>query len=202
MKKLFQQWQSKFSAPQLIVISLLALLFNFWATELLNASYASSGFPVPYWQAQLSFDANKLKGWYQVLIERGTLDRYIQTQHIDFVFIASVLILHVVVLLAISRAMPANSGIRRAMIGAAMLSTIAPIADALENGISYLMLANPSNFAESLAWVYSSLAAIKFAMFTFAYLAATFGIIAAAWLFITRRIQAHKVSEGKNYEKA
>ena len=94
MTNLFQQWQSKFTAPQLMVIGLLALLFNFWATDLLNASYASSGFPVPYWQAQLSFDANKLKSWYQILIERGTLDRYIQTQHIDFVFIASVLCSH------------------------------------------------------------------------------------------------------------
>jgi hypothetical protein len=198
MKNLFQQWQSKFTAPQLIVMSVLALLFNFWATELLNTSYASSGFPVPYWQAQLSFDANKLKGWYQVLIERGTLDRYIQTQHIDFVFIASVLILHIVALLAISRALPANSWMRRAMVGAAMLSAIAPIADALENGISYIMLANPSDFPDGLAWVYSSLAAIKFAMFTFAYLAAVLGIIAAACMFVTRRIQARKVGERRH----
>ena len=193
MTNLFQQWQSKFTAPQLMVIGLLALLFNFWATDLLNASYASSGFPVPYWQAQLSFDANKLKGWYQILIERGTLDRYIQTQHIDFVFIASVLILHVVVLLAISRALPANSGLRRAMIIAAMLSAIAPIADALENGISYIMLANPADFAEGLAWIYSSLAAVKFAMFTVAYLAAILGLICAAWLLVTRRILARKI---------
>ena len=193
MTHLFQQWQSKFTAPQLMVIGLLALLFNFWVTDLLNASYASSGFPVPYWQAQLSFDANKLKSWYQILIERGTLDRYIQTQHIDFVFIASVLILHVVVLLAISRALPANSGLRRAMIIAAMLSAIAPIADALENGISYIMLANPADFAEGLAWIYSSLAAVKFAMFTFAYLAAILGLICAAWLLVTRRILARKI---------
>lgn len=193
MTNLFQQWQSKFTAPQLMVIGLLALLFNFWATDLLNASYASSGFPVPYWQAQLSFDANKLKGWYQILIERGTLDRYIQTQHIDFVFIASVLILHIVVLLAISRALPANSGLRRAMIIAAMLSAIAPIADALENGISYIMLANPADFADGLAWAYSSLAAVKFAMFTFAYLAAILGLICAAWLLVTRRILARKI---------
>ena len=193
MTNLFQQWQSKFTAPQLMVIGLLALLFNFWVTDLLNASYASSGFPVPYWQAQLSFDANKLKSWYQILIERGTLDRYIQTQHIDFVFIASVLILHIVVLLAISRALPANSGLRRAMIIAAMLSAIAPIADALENGISYIMLANPADFAEGLAWIYSSLAAVKFAMFTFAYLAAILGLICAAWLLVSRRIQARKI---------
>lgn len=193
MTNLFQQWQSKFTAPQLMVIGLLALLFNFWATDLLNASYASSGFPVPYWQAQLSFDANKLKGWYQILIERGTLDRYIQTQHIDFVFIASVLILHIVVLLAISRALPANSGLRRAMIIAAMLSAIAPIADALENGISYIMLANPADFAEGLAWIYSSLAAVKFAMFTVAYLAAILGLVCAAWLLVTRRILARKI---------
>jgi hypothetical protein len=195
MNNLFLRWQSKFTAAQLMAISLLALVFNLWATELLNTSYATSGFPVPYWQAQLSFDANKLKGWYQVLLERGTLDLYVQTQHIDFVFIVSVLILHVVVLLAISRALPENSGLRRAMIIAAMLSAIAPIADALENGVSFVMLANPTDFAEGLAWIYSSLAAVKFAMFTFAYLAAILGLVCAAWLFITRRIQARKIGE-------
>ena len=185
----------KFGTPQLVGGSLLALLLNFWAMEVLNTSYASSGFPVPYWQAQLSFDAVKIKGWYQVLIERGTLDRYIQTQYIDYVFIVSVLILQVVFLLAISRAMPADSWMRRAMIGAAMLSTIAPIADALENVVSYVMLANPLGFANGLAWVYSSLAVVKFAMFTFAYVAAVLCAIAAVWLLVTRRVQLRKVGE-------
>ena len=79
------------------------------------------------------------------------------------------------------------------MIVAALLSSIASIADALENGISYVMLVNPADFAPSLAWVYSSLAAIKLAIFTLAYLAAIFGLVAAVWLLVTRRIKARTV---------
>lgn len=141
---------------------------------------------MPYWQAQLSFDHFKLKGWYAFLIKNETLDLYIHTQFNDFIFIASVLVLHVAALLAVSRAMPIPSTARRALICAALLSAIAPLADAVENGISFIMLANPAGFEPLLAIAYSSVAAIKFGMFTFAYLAAAAGVVAALYYLATR----------------
>lgn len=189
MFKTFHLWQSKLSAMQLVVISLMAFAFNFWATELLNASYAASGFPVPYWQAQLSFDHVKLKAWYGGLVAKGMLDKYVATQNIDFVFIASVLLLHTSALLAISRFLPAQSKSRLLMVWASLLAIIAPLADGIENGVSYIMLANPAHFEPRLAIVYSSFAAIKFGMFTFAYIAALGGLLAALliWSLQLRR---------------
>jgi hypothetical protein len=186
MIKTFSRLQSKLTGLQLTVITLVALIGNFWATRLLDIAYAASRFPVPYWQAQLSFDHFKLKGWYDFLIKNETLDLYIHTQFIDFIFIVSVLILHTAALLALSRAVPAPSTARRAFIWAALLSAIAPLADAVENGISFIMLANPAGFEPLLAIAYSTVAAIKFGMFTFAYLAAAGGVVAALYYLATR----------------
>ncbi len=186
MIKTFSRLQSKLTGLQLTAITLLAFLANFWATNLLNTAYAASRFPVPYWQAQLSFDHLKLKGWFEFLIKNQTLDLYVQAQFIDFVFIASVLVLHMAALLSLSRAVPANSNARVALIWAALLSAIAPLADAVENGISFIMLANPTSFEPLLAITYSCAAAVKFGMFTFAYLAAAAGLIAVLYYLAAR----------------
>lgn len=189
MIKTFSHLQSKLTGFQLTVIALVALVGNLWATKLLNTAYAASGFPVPYWQAQLSFDHEKLKGWYGFLIKNQTLDLYVHAQFIDFIFIASVLILHTAALLALSRAVPAQSKVRLALIWAAAISAIAPLADAVENGISFIMLANPTGFEPLLAIAYSSVAAIKFGMFTFAYVAAAIGLLAALYYLATHTRQ-------------
>lgn len=197
MIKTFSRLHSKLTGFQLTAIALVALIGNLWATKLLDAAYAASRFPVPYWQAQLSFDHEKLKGWYAFLIKNQTLDLYVHTQWIDFIFIATVLILHTAFLLALSRAVPLQSTARRALILAAPLSAIAPLADAVENGISFIMLANPTGFEPLLAIAYSSAAAIKFGMFTFAYLAASGGLVAALYYLATpawRRARAPRQS--------
>jgi hypothetical protein len=159
-------------------VSMLALAANGLATAWLNASYARSRFPVPYHEAQLSFSAARLKGWYAQLAEFGTLDVYWQTQCIDFAFILTVLVLHGAALLWASRLFPAGHRGRRLMVGAALWSVVAPVADALENLVSFAMLADPGGFPEPLAWLYSGLAAVKFAAFTFAYGALSLGLLA------------------------
>lgn len=186
MFKPYFRLQSQLSIAQLLVITLLSLLFNLWATDLLNTAYAASAFPVPYWEAQLSFSHEKLKLWYSFLIHNGTLERYVHTQHIDFIFIASVLLLHTAALLLISRLLPAGSAGQKLLVGASLLSAIAPLADSLENGISYVMLANPTDFAPALALAYSSVAALKFTMFTAAYVAALGGLLAALYVGYAR----------------
>ncbi len=174
---MIQQLESRPSTTWLVVGTVLALVFNTYATQILNASYAKSLFPVPYFEAQLSFDADKLKGWYAYLADHGTLGAYVQTQNIDFVFIVSVLMLHGLALLLISRLFTEGSRLRRWMVVAAVLSALAPLFDALENAVSYVMLASPIEFADGWALVYSSLAAAKFAMFTFAYAVAAVGAV-------------------------
>jgi hypothetical protein len=94
MFKVFSQFQWRFSVAQWVLIALVSVLFNVWATQELNAAYAASGFPVPYWQAQLSLDHLKIKGWYATLIAQGGIGPYLQAQYVDFLFIASVFVMH------------------------------------------------------------------------------------------------------------
>jgi hypothetical protein len=187
---MFQGLQERLSTATLAIVASVSLVLNLAATAWLNASYAASGFPVPYHVAQLSFNAQRIKGWYAFLIEKGTLGVYWQTQFIDFAFIATVLVLHVSVLWLVSRLFAPGTRGRRWMLAVAALSAIAPLADAAENGVSFLMLADPSGFADGLALVYSSLAAVKFAFFTLAYVALPVGAVAGLWQRWTDRLPA------------
>lgn len=170
------------SAAILVVLTAIAYLTNSHVSDRLMEHYIASQFPVPYFEAQLSFSAGKLKGWYAFLLENNTMEQYIFTQIYDFLFMLSVLILHASALLMVSRLFPLTSRWRRAMVYCAIISALAPLADALENGISFIMLADPSGFANWLALVYSSFATVKFAMFTFAYLSVVTGVLAAVAL--------------------
>ena len=170
--------KDRISTATLACVSGFSLMLNLAATAWLNASYAASKFPVPYHVAQLSFDAQRIKNWYAYLIEQETLAIYWQTQFIDFGFIATVLLLHVSVLWLVSRLFEADSFGRRWMERATVLSTIAPLADALENLVSFVMLSDLAGFPDSLALLYSSLAATKFAFFIFAYVALPVGVVA------------------------
>ena len=164
------------------------MVANTWATSVLNASYAASRFPVPYYEAQLSFSPEKIKGWYAYLMQVGTLDRYITTQHIDSLFILSTLFLHVSVLTLISRLFAVGSLGRRILVVCALLSAIAPISDQLENLVSYVMLADPVVFPNFLAYIYSSFSTLKFSMFVFAYAAALLGLLSGiGHRFLQRR---------------
>ena len=184
----FLRFQSAFSTLQWAAFTVVGVVLNVWTTVVLNRAYAASGFPVPYWEAQLSFSHLKIKGWYQALIEKDSIGLYLHAQYVDFLFIASVLVLHVAVLVLVSRMLPNASRARSVMLFAALLSSLAPVLDALENLVSFVMLAQPLSFEPALALIYSALAAGKFTMFTFAYVAGGVGVIWAVYskLSITR----------------
>lgn len=189
MKHVYRYFLQSPSTLMLCLLTPLAYAFNYWASSTLTASYIASKFPVPYYVAQLSFNPSQLKTWYATLQDLGTFDVYLQTQHIDSLFILSVLILHSLVLVLISRLFVENSKGRKIMVVCALLSAIAPISDQLENLVSYIMLANPNNFADSLAYIYSSFAATKFAFFVFAYIVAPLGLVAGLISHMINRYQ-------------
>ncbi len=189
MKTFYRYFLDSPKTLTLFVLTLLAFAFNYWVSSTLTASYIESKFPVPYHVAQLSFSAEKLKGWYSELQQMGTFDVYLLTQHIDSLFILSVLLLHCFALVLISRLFAVNSRGRKILVVCALISAIAPISDQLENLVSYVMLANPTNFADALAYVYSSFAATKFAFFVFAYIVAPLGLIAGLISRLINRYQ-------------
>lgn len=195
MKSLYRYFLNSPTTLTLMLLTPAAFIFNMWASKILTASYIASKFPVPYFVAQLSFNPGQLKIWYGALLEQGMLDKYLQTQHIDSLFILSTLLLHGLALLLISRLFAANSKGRKIMVICALISAIAPIADQLENLVSYVMLANPRDFLGGLAYLYSSFAAIKFAFFVFAYVTATIGLVGGLISVIIRSKQSPLISQ-------
>lgn len=195
MKSLYRYFLQSPTTLALIALTSAAFIFNLWASKILTASYIASKFPVPYFEAQLSFNPEQLKTWYGFLIEQGMLDKYLQTQHIDSLFILSTLLLHCLALVLISRLFVKNSKGRKIMVISALISAIAPISDQLENLVSYIMLANPRDFFSGLAYLYSSFAAIKFAFFVFAYVTAPIGLVAGLISVIVRSKKSPLISQ-------
>ena len=138
----------------------------------LDGFYARSEFPVPYYIGQTRFNGETIKGYYQVLIEKGTLDIYVQTQLVDYVFMAATFLSFFCLAAAVMRSVRSvfTEGwllsIARVFV---WLAPCAAVMDALENLVSFFMLANPTDFADWLAIPYSAFAVSKFAIFAATY---------------------------------
>jgi hypothetical protein len=132
----------------------------------LDRSYAESMHPVDYVTGQTSFDAATIKGYYAIMEEAGTLGVYGRTQIIDYGFIVAMCCLGLFVFTLIARLGREGSLGRRIGIWAGLVVLMGAICDAIENGWSFVMLANPTDFANWLALPYSGFASVKFALIT------------------------------------
>lgn len=150
--------------------------FFVWVKGRLDASYAASRHPVDYATGQTSFSGEAIKGWYQSMIDTGTLDIYTTTQLIDFGFIAGLMLLGLFGGLLLSRLARRGSLASKAGRFAATIIPVGGLFDALENLISFVMLANPTGFADWIALPYSAAASVKFACITAGMGAALFSI--------------------------
>ncbi|MCC5976917.1 MAG: hypothetical protein JJU21_02540 [Salinarimonas sp.] len=152
----------------------------------LDASYEASGHPVHYAEGQLAFSAERVEYFYGVMLDAGTLDIYWRTQIIDFAFIASVMILSALLGTLVARLGGVGSFGYRAGIAAAVLGIAGASMDVIENLISFIMLANPQDISQTVAVVYSSFAAAKFALLSGAMI--TLKIALLAGLFRRARV--------------
>lgn len=127
-----------------------------WATVL----YVRSGFPPMLIEGQLAFSAEATRGWYAVLLEKGTLGIYARTQLVDYLFIfglmSALFFLHVM----IAKAQP-NPGWRRVALWFAILGPTIAASDAVENIVTLTMLSRPTDFPPALAILASSISAVK-----------------------------------------
>lgn len=172
----------------------LALTGFRWIKGVLEASYAASLHPVDYATGQLAFDARLIEGYYARMNDLGTLHIYWRTQFIDFGFIAAVMVVSLLV-----GTLAARLGGRINRLGiwgwhiglaAAVLGMTGAAFDALENLLSFAMLARPEAIAGALAFVYSSAAATKFGFLTAAMLALFVSVLAG----VAARAQAGLVA--------
>lgn len=135
--------------------------FN-WVKGKLDASYVASNHPVDYVTGQTSFNGDTIKGYYNHMIDAGTLDVYWQTQLIDYGFIAAMLCIGLFAGTLIARIGRAESWSRKIGKWAAVSIMLGAVSDAIENLISFIMLSNPQDFANWIAIPYSAFATIKF----------------------------------------
>ncbi|MDP5365056.1 MAG: hypothetical protein NWT12_02125 [Paracoccaceae bacterium] len=170
--------------PLVVHLAASALAFGGfqWVKARLDASYAASSHPVDYATGQLAFDAQIIEGYYAHMRDAGTLPIYWQTQFIDFGFIVSVMAVAVFFGLLAARL---GGKINRAGgwgwrlgLAAAILGVAGASFDALENLLSFAMLARPEAIPQFLALAYSSAAAVKFALLTAAMACLVLSLIA------------------------
>jgi hypothetical protein len=157
---------------------------------LLNRLYEASNHPVSYAEGQTSFDATAIKGWYDAMSKAGTLDVYVGTQLFDFVFMAALALFALAASSVVRRLNgPWRPGMMAATIGGLAIVG-GTIFDAVENLVSFVMLADADGFADWLALPYSGAAVIKFAL-----IGTGFVILAAATATgIVRRLGAATTS--------
>lgn len=155
--------------PVLVHVALAAvsILWFQWAKGLLDASYAASLHPVDYMTGQTSFSGEAVKGYYATMSDAGTLDVYVTTQLIDFGFILGFLGIGLFVCTLIARLNRPLSFGRKLGVLAGLAFVFGGLSDMIENGWSFVMLANPSTFADWLALPYSTFAVLKFGLITF-----------------------------------
>jgi len=141
----------------------------------LNRLYAMTEYPVTFFEGQTTFDGEVIKGHYAVLQEKGTFTDFINVQLYDYLYMATVIAAFALVCIAIYRCLPDRAWLKSLALWMLIITPFAAVFDALENAVSFVMLANPINFPNWLAYPYSTFAVIKFALFTLFYAWAVVG---------------------------
>jgi hypothetical protein len=147
-------------------LALASILWFQWAKGKLDASYAASRHPVDYMTGQTNFSGETIKGYYATMVEAGTLDIYVTTQLIDFGFIFGIIAIGFFVCTLIARLGRSGSLGRKTGVFAGVSLVSGGVCDMIENGWSFVMLANPDDFANWLAIPYSLFATVKFGLIT------------------------------------
>ena len=126
--------------PLLLALTAGAFVAQRVTQTVLDSSYARSGYPVPYYEGQLSFSASKLEGWYATMEQHGTLGVYWQTQLLDFAFIAATAVFFTALLLCVARAIPSTHPAR------AVAITLVPL------GVAAALLTSSRTSSPSSCW--------------------------------------------------
>ncbi len=149
------------SAGRLALLTLLAGIWMVGGLMIASAWFAKSDIGDELFAVQLAFDADVIREQYARLVAQDTLDTYVFTQVLDYLFITGLAAFGWLLHRLIARAHePGSRWHRVARFGGLFVVTSAAF-DALENLVAFVMLADPSGFPAFLAPIYSTLAAIK-----------------------------------------
>ena len=156
----------------------------------LDGLYVDSQFPVPFYIGQTTFNAEELKGYYAVLVSKGTLDNYFWVQMADYLFMVTVFVSFFALMTAVYRSLPNAKWLKDLTWVMVLIAPTSALFDAVENLVSFFFIANPQGFADWLVYPYSSFAVIKFTIFILAYLWAIAGLLISMIGFLVKRFQS------------
>lgn len=149
-----------------LALALVAIALFVVAKGYLDASYVASNHPVDYATGQTGFNGGLIKQYYAHMQNLGTLGVYWTTQFIDFSFITGVFLIGLFVPTGLARLARFGSLARKTGVIAAGALMFGALSDVIENLISFVMLAMPTDFSNWIAWPYSGFAVTKFALMT------------------------------------
>lgn len=168
---------ARFSTMQWWGIAMASFIICRLTQSWLDSLYVQSQFPVSFFVGQTTFNAAELKSYYAVLLERGTLEKYLWVQIADYAFMLTVFASFFALMIAVYRSLPQIRWLKTVAWAMIFIAPVAAVFDALENLISFLFIAKPKHFADWLVYPYSGFAVIKFAIFVIAYLWIVAGVI-------------------------
>ena len=168
-----------------IVLVVIRQLTQVW----LDGLYVDSQFPVPFYIGQTTFNAEELKGYYAVLISKGTLEKYFWVQMADYLFMVIVFVSFFALMTAVYRSLPDVKWLKDLAWVMVLIAPTAALFDAVENLVSFFFIADPEGFADWLVYPYSSFAVIKFSIFILAYLWAIAGLLISVIAVLIRRFR-------------
>lgn len=159
--KLSNDWLTTPSKAKLSIYLVLSILLAIGGFIAVETSFAKTNYPAPLIASQLAFSGATTKAHYATLYTQGTFDRFVLTQVIDFAFIIGLILTLFFAHVAVARGQPPGSGWQQLALRLAVISPLISASDALENTVSFFMLADPQGFPNWLAILYSGFAAVK-----------------------------------------
>ncbi len=156
----------------------------------MEIQYLETLFPATVIEGQTTFSGEKVKGFYAFMSEKGTLDKYLTVQIYDFLLMASMFTWLLCTCIASYRTFPSSNKMKNIAWVLMFILPLAPFFDVLENLVSFVMLSDPENFANWLAYPYSSFAVTKFLLSGLGFVWMTIGLISAlviGFIFLIKR---------------
>ena len=169
MKQFTQMLETKtqsIAAWKWWVMALFATVVQQFTMGWLNAKYLATEFPVSIYVGQTVFDADAIKGYYDVLLQKGTFGDYVMVQIYDYGFMATIFLSFALLAIAVYRSLPQVKWLQHVGWAMIFIGPMAAVFDAFENAVSFFMLADPKGFADWWVYPYCSFAVAKFATFS------------------------------------
>ena len=185
----------KLSTWQWWLLAVASLVISQLTMGWLNGLYLASQFPVSIYEGQTAFSGETIKGYYATLMDLGTFGKYVWVQIADYAFMLTVFISMLFTMIALYRLVPERSFLKPIAKAMIFIAPLSAVSDALENLVSFFMLANPENFANWIAVPYSTFAVTKFALFSLSYLWIGIAILAGISIYAFRLVRESAVAQ-------